>query len=635
MKRIKENSAIPRLLVFLLFICATHVLASECIRVPRAGKSVDFAFVIDSTGSMGGSIGGVKNNARRLIDEKLLSKSGNRVAVTTFEDYCDGPRLFVRHCNFTTSAAVAKNAINGITIGDGGDEHEAHWTALYRAYHELSWKWGSGTKKAVALMSDTIGHRKNDGSGEIHSQAEIISLYRRAGIERNSLSFKEMRLNAAKEGESGSIGGISVFPIVPSYVSYFYTNLVAETEGEIIDLYNYDDVAEAVEDLIDTVNYPNGFETNIVSVVRGESSVSINVYGGSKQLSSSVRYQVVDGSALNGQDYSADEGEQVLTWEKGDKSYQTITIPLLNTTDDAETCFFSIILFSPKNMSLGGITVCRVNIEGSESGKKKKSVYIQVLSSNPSKGSVSGSGRYSLKRKAQICAIPQTNFVFTSWNDGSQDEVRKINTTEAYKNAVDGVVTYIASFIHIDNLSLPYIDEYDTIEIQPKEPFSFKLGYSSYTKATVTCNGLPQGLKCNDVGEVSGSVKSAGSWATIFKVRNIKGVSSRIVYFKAVDNEETSLYHGFLTDADNNVSGTVLFKFGKVNKKASKIAVKAVLKIPNKGRVSAKGFFDPACGKIALADKKGLPMNLSLTNGEIKGDYDGYKVLSYCDYSAD
>lgn len=622
----------PHLLYFLLLICNTtqglcadnNLLGSrksECIRIPRPGKKIDFAFVIDSTGSMSGEIYSVKNNARRLIDEKLMSKSGNMVAVTSFEDYCDGPKLFVKHCGFTSSAATAKSAINEITIGNGGDTAEAHWTALYRARHELDWR--SGTRKAVALMTDAPPHPKGEG-GEKHSEREVINLLKRAGIEQTSLSLKEIRLNAAKAGESGDIGGISVYPIL-SYnsVAIYYTNLAVETEGEIVLASDYNDMAEAFEDLIDAVTYPNGFETEIVSVNRGEESVTVNVYGGNRKAASSVRYQVVSGSAINGRDFSTDSGEQVLEWEEGEKDYKEITIPLLNSPSK-ETAFFSIILFSPQNMGLPGITVCRINLLGDE--PKKKRVFIQVLPENPSCGTVSGAGSYSLKRKAKISASANQDYVFTSWDDENQDNIRKINTTEAYNNAIDGVMTYIASFIHIDELPLPTIKDYETINAHVNSPFGFSLEYQSISKATIMCEGLPPGLKCNDSGIISGTVKDAGTWAVTFRVRNAKGMVSKIVYFNFEGGADPSKYFGCLTDENKKDSGTVSLKVGNANRKAGKIKVAISLKTISDCPIKIKGLLDPITGEIDIVSKKEISLKLRLKDGSLTGEYNDLSI---------
>jgi VCBS repeat protein/hemolysin type calcium-binding protein len=121
----------------------------------------DFALVIDTTGSMGSSIGSVKTAASALIDAAFAGgKADARIGVVGFKDTTIGEASrailkFTDDDDFAVRKSHALTAINGIAVGGGGDLPETAFDGLRFALdgHIGDWRPGAGILR-VALFTD-------------------------------------------------------------------------------------------------------------------------------------------------------------------------------------------------------------------------------------------------------------------------------------------------------------------------------------------------------------------------------------------------------------------------------------------------------------------------------------------------
>src|SRR5262249_37819615 len=106
---------------------------TQHFQLKKGGLSfeTDFAFVIDTTGSMTSSIAGVKTSANKIINALFADgKVDARVAIVGFKDTTNGEPSTVilpfrdDQDDFAARKTSAVNAINGITVGGGGDTPE-------------------------------------------------------------------------------------------------------------------------------------------------------------------------------------------------------------------------------------------------------------------------------------------------------------------------------------------------------------------------------------------------------------------------------------------------------------------------------------------------------------------------------
>ena len=653
------------------------------VQIPAENtKPVDFVFLIDSTGSMGSSINSVKNNAKRLIQEKLGGGSRDcRVAVADYRDFPvspygdSGDYVFKLRCGFTTDANAAISSLSGISANGGNDTPEAVYSAIASCVKDYGAALGGGgwrtnAVKTIMLMCDAGPHDPEPFTG--YTRAQIVKMLNTLNGDGEDddaevidegghklYSLKAMRLGAAKSGDSGSIGGISLYPVLTSSSSSLtssFSPLATETGGKVVNSGNYDSVASAVEKVIEQSIAANGFEYETIAVREDSGNVSIRVYGGNSDMAASVGYQVVAGTAASGIDYSADSEVHRLSWNEGERSYKTITIPVMADSASSEDKFFSIILCDGENMGLGGISVCRINVidaSSSGGGIPDGKVYIQGISRQPTLGSVVGAGLYETNSVATLTATPTEGNVFTSWDDGSTETTRTVNTSDAWTNATDGVFSYMASFKPIAEIEEPSVMAIDHISLCVGEEIEWKLNFVSETEANVSCSGLPLGLMFEN-GYVVGTPEKAGKYPVEFTIRNVAGEAKASVMFSVLrtnqagkgcfdsenDGEFSSIissawtYDGYVLDSSGTLVGTIQVKTAKGNKDkttgTTTSAVTATLSLAGKKWNYSKGSTVDGNVVGLVCSTKGAPggdMQIHLGGNGLTGQLGEYRIF--------
>jgi Ca2+-binding RTX toxin-like protein len=148
----------------------------------------DIAFVIDTTGSMTRSIGGVKAKASKIIDKIFADDKDARIGVVGFQDNTlpgEASRVilpFTDQDDFEDRKSVAVAAINGITVDGGGDRPETSFDGLRLALDGSmgQWRFGAGTLRVV-LFTDAEAK-----DGFLEAQVNALASSIGAGIERVS-----------------------------------------------------------------------------------------------------------------------------------------------------------------------------------------------------------------------------------------------------------------------------------------------------------------------------------------------------------------------------------------------------------------------------------------------------------------
>ncbi len=166
----------------------------------------DFALVIDTTGSMGSSIGSVKTQAAALIDAVFAGGNNDgRIGVVGFKDTTNGEPSsvilpFTDQDDFAVRKSSAISAINSITVGGGGDLPETAFDGLRLALNGSmgQWRFGAGALR-VALFTDAPA---KDGAlaGQVTALANSIG----ATITRSSsLAFSGGAVDTFSLGLAG------------------------------------------------------------------------------------------------------------------------------------------------------------------------------------------------------------------------------------------------------------------------------------------------------------------------------------------------------------------------------------------------------------------------------------------------
>lgn len=120
------------------------------------GGSVDIAFVVDTTGSMGWAIDSVKAAATQLVDDVSARTTSARFALVDYRDFAsrtgadyDYPSKLDQ--GFTSDAGTINGAIQSLDLGYGGDWEETMYSGLNTAF-DLPWR--PGVKKMAIVLAD-------------------------------------------------------------------------------------------------------------------------------------------------------------------------------------------------------------------------------------------------------------------------------------------------------------------------------------------------------------------------------------------------------------------------------------------------------------------------------------------------
>jgi Ca2+-binding RTX toxin-like protein len=192
----------------------------------------DFALVIDTTGSMGSSIGRVKSQASSLINAVFADgKKDGRIGVVGFKDTTIGEASevilpFTDQDDFEARKSAAIAAINGITVGGGGDLPETAFDGLRVALDGSmgQWRFGAGVLR-VALFTDAAA---KDGTlaGQVNALASSIgaTITSRSSLTGSGGSVDTFSMAFGGDGSSvtqqlygpGDPNANPPFPFVPS-----------------------------------------------------------------------------------------------------------------------------------------------------------------------------------------------------------------------------------------------------------------------------------------------------------------------------------------------------------------------------------------------------------------------------------
>lgn len=157
--------------------------------VTKAGAA-DIVFVIDRSGSMGGTINTVRKNVNEFA--RNLAKDGvaARFGLATFSDEVYGRKkgrtdegtilTKFNESYFTSDPAELEKALAQVKLAGGGDSPETSTPALTQIVSTYDWSKSPKSKKFVVLLTDAS--MKEDPS--IPSVADTLAALKNAGIDR-------------------------------------------------------------------------------------------------------------------------------------------------------------------------------------------------------------------------------------------------------------------------------------------------------------------------------------------------------------------------------------------------------------------------------------------------------------------
>ena len=120
-------------------------------------NELDLAFIVDTTGSMGGLIQSAQQQMISMM--RQLLKAGEvdmRLGVVEYRDHPPQDKLPARAYAFTDNLEKAQNAINKLKAEGGGDGPESVFDGITAACRELTWR--EHARRIAVLVGDAPPH---------------------------------------------------------------------------------------------------------------------------------------------------------------------------------------------------------------------------------------------------------------------------------------------------------------------------------------------------------------------------------------------------------------------------------------------------------------------------------------------
>jgi hypothetical protein len=128
-------------------------LATE--RVLPARRTVDLAFVLDTTGSMAEEIDAVKSTIRAVAAKLGSDQTAVRIGLVEYKDR--GDREVTHAYPFSSDLAAFSRGVARLTAGGGGDYPEDMQAGLSAALEQLEWR-PDATARMLVVIADAPPH---------------------------------------------------------------------------------------------------------------------------------------------------------------------------------------------------------------------------------------------------------------------------------------------------------------------------------------------------------------------------------------------------------------------------------------------------------------------------------------------
>jgi hypothetical protein len=160
------------------------------------GGTIDMAFVVDTTGSMGSTIASVRNNLNSIVDKLATSTNDYRVAVVSYKDFpsrCSGDYAGRVDQDFTNDLSLIQAGISSLIARGGCDRNETVFSGINAA---LDLVWTPGATMIMIVIGDAPALVESSG-------AEPITGLSAAQLIAKSIALDPVAITAADTGSLG------------------------------------------------------------------------------------------------------------------------------------------------------------------------------------------------------------------------------------------------------------------------------------------------------------------------------------------------------------------------------------------------------------------------------------------------
>lgn len=165
--------------VSLTLLPGQSVLVPKSVETSPIPPKPDIVFLADTTGSMGGAITNVRNNATAIMNTIRAQQADSQFGAAEYRDFnCSDPFAYRLNQAITASIPAAQAGINQWATGDGCDTPEAQLNALFELASNPATAFRPGSSRIVAWFGDASGHDPSGG----HTLAQTIAALQAASI---------------------------------------------------------------------------------------------------------------------------------------------------------------------------------------------------------------------------------------------------------------------------------------------------------------------------------------------------------------------------------------------------------------------------------------------------------------------
>jgi len=141
-----------------MLAAAATGLAAEPSAKPAVKPRVEVAFVLDSTGSMGGLIEGAKLKIWAIANSIIARKPTPEVRIGLLSYRDRGDEYVTKRFDLTDDIDTVFRNLQSFTANGGGDDRESVNQALDEAVTRMSWTRDRGVLKIIFLVGDYPPH---------------------------------------------------------------------------------------------------------------------------------------------------------------------------------------------------------------------------------------------------------------------------------------------------------------------------------------------------------------------------------------------------------------------------------------------------------------------------------------------
>lgn len=216
----------------------------------QTNSGLDLCFVVDTTGSMKDDIDNAKENMSKILAQLSEKSAGYRVALIDYRDFPDrsgsdkdyAARIQLK---FSDNADTITRAINGLTLGDGGDNAETVYSALMKAV-ELD--WNPASQKVIIVLGDAPPLDPEPNTQ--YTLDEVIAALYNADL---AIDMENSDHRVLGDAEDSAITVYSIGTSASDSAADYFTQIAEQTGGAYTGVDDASKVSDAIMDSIDQI----------------------------------------------------------------------------------------------------------------------------------------------------------------------------------------------------------------------------------------------------------------------------------------------------------------------------------------------------------------------------------------------